>query len=1071
MLDYDAGRWLSLLTDAAVKSAAVLTVTLAVFLGLRREAAATRHLTLLAGITVLLGLPLLMPFVPRQILLKAPAPPVWKAAAPVPVTPIVTPAPSDTAVETPTLSPAPSLPSPAVVSKPPRLSPLPRALPAWIVLGWLAGVLLCAVRVLVAQSRVWRLIRRCSPLTGDWLRASDAETEPFAHLQTSSAGTPPMVWGWPRPTLLLPSDAAQWPEARLRAVLLHEAAHVRRQDWLTQTLTQTACALYWFNPLVWLTASRMQAEAERACDDAVLLAGVPPADYAQDLLAVARALTSAQRASFGAVTMARHSPVRTRLEAILDPARPRRRTTPRAAALALTLAFAVAVPLAALRPAARAAAPSPGQPAPAAGVPTEADIANVQQHLQSLEQAQAAYAAAHPNTLTAAQIADVDRLIQQMEYKRDDEQFAAQEATDNKRLRAEAKKPHTKKERQQIWEQVFAFEHTSPIVLKRQHDKTRWFTQQQKKVNALPAEQRIREQKMYAFDLAVAVDKTQIEAMQMERAEGYSLHLSQDEIAMNARMGLQWEKQGGMSRADWVHTEFLNSKLNQEKHLDDADVDSLIAILRVPSQTLGISHATVMVIFQKMRDKGMRDVPLSQQQKIREAVTPLLTSHSQSPLQDKWDPIFAKQVLKKFGGRMPTPLPPQKAQAAPAPAVLPALPQPNPTGVSPMTSLKSLKAALLKTAVFATLAAGLTPKAVSAPPVIPAKPAFPAPVIATATDALHWHQIVLKHSTVGTNPALTHWQNGGDLPDGVKRLFFLTKNNSLLVQATADGFAKMQEIIKRVDVAPRQVPTDLTAANTFGTKKLILQNMASDTVLSLLHWNQGGVLPEGVKQITSLPKENALLVVANPAGFAKVQEIIKSVDVAPRQVQIKVALANVPQTAINALGVNFVLVPQDEMKENSPSVPLQYLDGNIAAELFKAFTKQGRVVEAPVITTTSNVAAGINISSVQPNSTLLNLNALRVTPRVNADDSITLLLHWTISLTTRQGTAVKTIQEINVLRTIRSGDTLALSVAAPKSAGESGQSLLLFISPIIIGESNNDVTVKDSAGQSITVSL
>ncbi len=937
MLDTDAGRWLPLVTDAAIKSAAVLTMTLAVWLGLHRASAATRHLALLAGIAVLLGLPLLMPFVPRQSLPQAPVPPPARiVAAPVPVTTIVTPTPSDTAADTPAvpLSPAPSLPPPAVVSKPPQPSPLSVRWAAWLVFGWLAGVLLCTGRVLAAQSRVWRLVRRCPPLSGDWLAAADAETAPFARLKTSPAGTPPMVWGWPRPVLLLPSDAAQWPEARLRAVLLHEAAHVRRQDWLTQTLTQAACALYWFNPLVWFTVAQMQAEAERACDDAVLLSGVPPADYAQDLLAVARSLTSAQRASFGAVTMARHSPVRTRLEAILDPARPRRRTTPRAAALALTIALAVAVSLAALRPAARAAAPALGQTAPSAGVPTEADIANVQRHLQSLEQAQAAYAAAHPNTLTPAQIAEIDQLLRQLEIKRGTDRFEARERLEYVQAKVEAKKPHILRERQEIWRTIFGYEHIPQIVLERQRTWNLRLEQLNAKVAALPAEQRARETRMCAFDSQIAFDKTQIEAIQMEQTEGYPLHLSQDDVAADARLGLWWEKRGEMSRADAVHMLLLDQKLEQKKRLNDADLDSLIAILREPSKTPSVSRANIMGFF-----RSLPDATPSQRRKICEAIVPFLTSR------DKWDRIFAKQVLKKFGGNVPTPLPPQKAQTAPAAAALPASRQPKPTGVSPMPSLKSLKAALLKTAAFTALAAGLTPKAVSAPPVVPAKPAAPAVAAVSATDSFHWHQIVLKHSTVGTNPALTRWHNDGTLPEGVKRLFFLTGNNSILVQATADGFAKMQEIIKQIDVAPQQAAADSTASYT--AKKLALHNIVPDMVLSLLHWNQGGALPEGVKQITSLPKENALLVVATPAGLAKVQEIIKSVDVAPRQVQVKMALANVPQATINALGVNFVLVPQNETKENSPSVPLQYLDGNIAVELFKAFTKQGRVVEAP----------------------------------------------------------------------------------------------------------------------------
>jgi beta-lactamase regulating signal transducer with metallopeptidase domain len=106
----------------------------------------------------------------------------------------------------------------------------------------------------------------------------------------SGRATMPMAWGIFRPAVLMPSDADAWPAERLRIVLLHELAHVRRRDCLTHMLAQIACAGHWFNPLAWMAARRARTERERACDDLVLAAGTRGPDYATELIEIARVM-------------------------------------------------------------------------------------------------------------------------------------------------------------------------------------------------------------------------------------------------------------------------------------------------------------------------------------------------------------------------------------------------------------------------------------------------------------------------------------------------------------------------------------------------------------------------------------------------------------------------------------------------------------------------------------------------------------------------------------------------------------------------------------------------------------
>ena len=74
--------------------------------------------------------------------------------------------------------------------------------------------------------------------------------------QLTRDGTP-HVAGLLRSVVMLPPSAATWTIEARHAALVHELTHIRRRDRLTLALSQLACAVYWFNPLVWYAAGAL----------------------------------------------------------------------------------------------------------------------------------------------------------------------------------------------------------------------------------------------------------------------------------------------------------------------------------------------------------------------------------------------------------------------------------------------------------------------------------------------------------------------------------------------------------------------------------------------------------------------------------------------------------------------------------------------------------------------------------------------------------------------------------------------------------------------------------------------
>jgi beta-lactamase regulating signal transducer with metallopeptidase domain len=255
-----------------------------------------------------------------------------------------------------------------------------RSLPiAATVLGiWFTGIGVVALIGSAAASRIRRFRRRSVEHVFPALDAAGLSAriglERRWKLKISSTPEPhaAMTWGVLHPIILLPKQAATWNSDRLEAVLLHELAHVRRYDSLSQWLTFAVCAIYWFHPSVWRFVRVMRAEAELAADDAVLVSGVKPSAYAAVLLRFAAELGQRRAPVYAGVSFMRQSRIATRIESILNLDQRERRVSSLQAGKAIGIGLVLVLLVAGLRPSVSLAS-SPSAPGKVFAVPIKAE--------------------------------------------------------------------------------------------------------------------------------------------------------------------------------------------------------------------------------------------------------------------------------------------------------------------------------------------------------------------------------------------------------------------------------------------------------------------------------------------------------------------------------------------------------------------------------------------------------------------------------------------------------------------------------------------------------------------------
>jgi len=315
---------MGLLLDSTIKISLILLLALAGCALLRRRSASVRHWLLSAAIACAAITPALTLVMPP-----------WRLPIDIDTSTVTTPAeqvraethvsPLQQAHQTPMGRTSAATATSTAISRSTSLSTTSAS--AFVLRAiWLPGVAISLLLLIAGFARLAAIASRAQRVRdANWLDITNVIARRHGlrrQVVLLQSHHPALLatWGWLRPKVLLPAAAQDWTDHRIRIVLSHELAHVRRGDWPLQMLAEVLRSMYWFNPLLWIVCRRLRHESERACDDEVMGLGVEGAEYAEHVVDLARAFGAHRRAAIAppALAMARSSGLERRIRAMLD---------------------------------------------------------------------------------------------------------------------------------------------------------------------------------------------------------------------------------------------------------------------------------------------------------------------------------------------------------------------------------------------------------------------------------------------------------------------------------------------------------------------------------------------------------------------------------------------------------------------------------------------------------------------------------------------------------------------------------------------------------------------------------
>jgi beta-lactamase regulating signal transducer with metallopeptidase domain len=163
----------------------------------------------------------------------------------------------------------------------------------WLVRLYLATVVFALLRIVRSWIAARRLVlhsRETSRQRAAVAHYSQRFGVTIPLLRESADVTSPMIVGVTKPVLLLPEGFDRFTEDQVAAVLCHELAHIRRQDYLMNFFCQLAALPLAWHPVVYQVQQRIRTTREMICDAMAAQEIRSHVGYAKCLLALAHSM-------------------------------------------------------------------------------------------------------------------------------------------------------------------------------------------------------------------------------------------------------------------------------------------------------------------------------------------------------------------------------------------------------------------------------------------------------------------------------------------------------------------------------------------------------------------------------------------------------------------------------------------------------------------------------------------------------------------------------------------------------------------------------------------------------------